>query len=327
MSERARVILAVPVPGELLERIEAIADVDPCFPPFPVEGEAVMARLPGARALLCSNLLPVDTAMLDAGSGLRAICNVGVGYDNVDLDELGRREIVVTNTPDVLTDAVAEYTIGLIIALARRIPEAAQCTRSGGWTPDSRFPMPMGTELGGKTLSIIGLGRIGSAVARRAGVFGLRLLYNDIRPVDGASVGAAEVTLDEALRRGDFVSLHVNLWEGSRGLIGERELGLMKSTAYLLNTARGPVVREADLYRALCEGRIAGAALDVMDPEPPLPGNPLLALPNVIATPHYASGAVETRLKMATLAVENLLSVLAGRCPPSAVNPEAWTPA
>lgn len=325
MSERVRVLLAVPLPPDLLERIQAAADVDACFPPFPVERGAVLERLPGARALLCSNLLPIDSAILDAGSELRAICNIGVGYDNVDLEDLGRRRIVVTNTPDVLTDAVAEYTIGLIITLARRITDAAQCTRSGGWTPETRFPMPMGMELGGKTLSIIGLGRIGSAVARRAGVFGLRLLYNDIRPVDGAAVGAEEVTLEEALGQGDFVSLHVNLWEGSRGLIGARELALMKPSAYLVNTARGPVVREEDLYRALADGRIAGAALDVTDPEPPLPGNPLLALPNVIVTPHYASGAVETRVKMATLAVENLLSVLAGRCPPSAVNPEAWT--
>lgn len=324
MTERPRVVLAVPLPPDLLERIQAVAEVDVCFPPFPVEREAVTARLPGAHALLCSNLLPIDAAMLDAAGSLRAICNVGVGYDNVDLEDLARRAIVVTNTPDVLTDAVAEYTIGLIIALARRITEAAQCTRSGGWTPEARFPMPMGAELGGKTLSIIGLGRIGTAVARRADVFGLRLLYNDIRPIDGASVGAEEVSLEEALRRGDFVSLHVNLWEGSRGLIGERELALMKPSAYLLNTARGPVVREADLYRALCEGTIAGAALDVLDPEPPLPGNPLLTLPNVIVTPHYASGALETRLKMATLAVENLLAVLAGECPPCAVNPEAW---
>lgn len=322
MSRGLRVLLAVPVPPALMERVAAIADVDACVPPFPPRREDVLAKLPTADALLTSNLLPIDGEMLDAGVRLRAICNVGVGYDNVDVGDLSRRGIVVTNTPGVLTDAVADFTIGLILALARRIPEAASRVRAGEWVKGAVFPL--GMELGGKTLSIIGLGRIGSAVSRRAQVFGLRVVYNDIREVDGASVGAERVSLEEALRQGDFVSLHVNLWEGSRALIGAPQLALMKSTAYLINTARGPVVRERDLYDALCEGRIAGAALDVTDPEPPDPADPLLRLPNVIVTPHYASGAAETRIKMAELAVKNLLAVLRGELPPCAVNPEAW---
>lgn len=322
MSRDLRILLAVPVPPALIERIAAVADVDACVPPFPPAREDLVARLPQADALLTSNLLPIDGGMLDAATRLRAICNIGVGYDNVDVAELTRRGIVVTNTPGVLTDAVADFTIGLILALARRIPEAVQRVRAGEWVKGAAFPM--GMELGGKTLSIIGLGRIGSAVARRAHVFGLRVVYNDIREVDGESVNAESVSQEDALRQGDFVSLHVNLWEGSRGLIGEPQLALMKPTAYLVNTARGPVVRERELYEALRRGRIAGAALDVTDPEPPDPANPLLQLPNVIVTPHYASGAAETRVKMAELAVENLLAVLRGQRPPCAVNPEAW---
>ncbi len=257
--------------------------------------------------LLATSVLPLDAALLESAPRLRVISNIGVGYDNVDLEVAARRGIVVTHTPGVLSGAVAELTMSLILNLARRLPEAMQAAREGRWDD------PIGVGLLGKTLAIIGMGRIGREVARRAAAFGMRVVYHDVLNLAGVDAIATQpATLDEALREADFVSLHANLTAKSRRLIGAREMALMKPGAYLINTSRGAVVDQAALYEALREGRIAGAALDVLEQEPPALNEPLLSLPNVIVTPHIGSATAETRAAMVELAVRNLIACLFG---------------
>lgn len=267
----------------------------------------------------------VDGALLDAAPRLRVVSNCAVGFDNVDVDAATARGVVVTNTPGVLTETVADFTMALLLAAARRLIEADRYTRAGKW--QSWEPMLfLGQDVYGATLGLVGLGRIGAAVARRAHGFGMTVLYHDVvrREDLERDLGLRYAALDEVLRQADFVSLHVPLAPQTRHLIGAAQLALMKPTAVLINTARGPVVDPEALYHALAGRRIAAAALDVFEVEPVPSDDRLLTLDNIVVAPHIASASVETRTKMAVMAAENLLGALAGRRPPNLVNPEVW---
>jgi glyoxylate reductase len=265
----------------------------------------------------------VDQALLEACPKLRVVSNVAVGYNNVDVAACTRRGVVVTNTPDVLTDTTADFAWTLLMATARRLVEADRYVRAGRFN-QWEYMLQLGGDVHGKTLGVVGFGRIGRAMARRALGFAMRVLYQDAVAADAATereLNATRVDLPTLLHDADFVSLHTPLIPETRHLMNRSTLRAMKKTAYLINAARGPVVDEAALVEALREGWIAGAGLDVFEEEPKVhPG--LIGLSNVVLAPHIGSASLETRLKMATLAVENCLAVLEGRTPPTPVNPE-----
>ncbi|MDO8621935.1 MAG: D-glycerate dehydrogenase [bacterium] len=277
------------------------------------------------EALLCQLTDRIDGDVLEAGNpNLKIVANYAVGLDNVDLPAAKARGVIVTNTPGVLTDAVAEHTVALIFALARRIPEADAYAKSGRYTGWDPF-LFLGTELKGKTLGVIGLGRIGIGVAERCVKgMGMRVLYNDPKtnPDFERELGGQFRSLDDLLRESDVVSIHVPLLKTTHHLINAERLGRMKPTALLINTSRGSIVDEAALLDALESKRIAGAALDVFECEPSIACRAddhlrLKAMPNVILTPHIASATVEARQAMSRLAAENILAVLEGREPPN----------
>ena len=259
----------------------------------------------------------VDGSVLDAGPGLRIVANIAVGFDNIDLAAARARGVVVTNTPDVLTEATADFTWGLILAVTRRIPEGERLLRRGEWTGWA-LDFMLGSDLRGKQLGIVGLGRIGRAVAARAGAFGMRVAFTtlDADAPDGgrADPGWARMNLDELLSSSDVVSFHVPLTASTRHLVDRRAVLRMKRRAYLVNTSRGPVIDEAALAWALREGLIAGAALDVYEQEPRVHPD-LLGIENVVLAPHLGSATVETRTAMADLAARNVLAVLSGASP------------
>jgi phosphoglycerate dehydrogenase-like enzyme len=259
--------------------------------------------------------------MLDAAPRLRVISNFGVGFNNVDLADCTRRGIAVCNTPGVLSGAVADLTMLFILAAARHFSANSHHARRGGWSRDEAGP-ELGFDLPGKTLGLVGYGRIGRETATRARAFGMRVVYYDALPQDDGGL-ASPLPLTELLGTADIVSLHVNLTPETLHLIGARELALMKPGAWLVNTSRGPVIDQTALAVAVRDGRIAGAALDVLEVEPPPEDEPLLTMPNVITMPHIGSATVETRAAMLDLSVSNLLAVLNGEVPPSCVNPEA----
>jgi glyoxylate reductase len=265
----------------------------------------------------------VDGELLDRAPGLRVVANYAVGFDNIDVPAATQRGVVVTNTPGVLTETVADLAMALILASARRLVEADRYTRANRW--QSWEPMLfLGPDVHGATLGLVGVGRIGGAVARRARGFNMRILYHDVvrrEDLEG-ELGLQFRPLEEVLRESDFVSVHTPLTPETRHLIGREQLRMMKRTAVLVNTARGPIVDTRALAEALREGWIWGAGIDVFEKEPVEPDHPLLALDNVIVLPHIASASVETRTKMALMAAENLLAVLEGRRPPNPVNPE-----
>jgi glyoxylate reductase len=280
----------------------------------PLPKVELIRRLKGKDALICHIISTVDEEILAAAPGLKAVCNVAVGFNNIDVEACKRRGVVVTNTPDVLTETTADFAWALLMAAARRVVEADRFARSGQWTR-WQWDLLWGNDVYGKTLGIVGFGRIGRAVARRALGFNMRILYHDTVRADAAAERELKATYmepDALLRESDFVSLHTLLIPQTRHLINERTLRLMKKTAILVNAARGPIVDEAALVRALTEGWIAGAGLDVFEEEPKIhPG--LLGLTNVTLAPHIASASLDTRLAMATLAVRNCLAILDGR--------------
>jgi glyoxylate reductase len=267
----------------------------------------------------------VDEELLEQAPRLRVVANVGVGYDKIDVAACTRRHIVVTNTPGVLTEATADLAFALLMAVARRIVESDRYVREGHWRY-WKWEYLWGADLYRKTLGLYGFGRIGQAVARRGRGFSMRVLYYDLErptPAEEQELGAQFVDRETLLREADFLSLHLPLTPETYHLIGARELAMMKPTAFLINAARGKSVDEAALVEALESRRIAGAGLDVFEQEPSVQPA-LLALPNVVLTPHIGSATSETRLAMAMLAAENLLAALEGRCPPNPVNPEVY---
>jgi glyoxylate reductase len=282
----------------------------------PLAKADLIKRLRGKDALICHIISTVDEEVLAGAPGLKAVCNVAVGFNNIDVAACRRRGVVVTNTPDVLTETTADFAWALLMAAARRVVEADRFARSGQWTR-WQWDLLWGNDVYGKTLGIIGFGRIGRAVARRALGFNMRVLYHDTVRADPTverEVKATYMERDTLLRESDFVSLHTLLIPETRHLIDERTLRLMKKTAILVNAARGPIVDEAALARALKEGWIAGAGLDVFEEEPTI--HPALAtLANVTLAPHIASASLDTRLAMANLAVRNCLAVLDGKPP------------
>lgn len=287
------------LPARVIVPLEAVASVES----GPREGfshEELMARVKTADALVCQLTDPIDRAIIEAAPSLRVIANVAVGYDNIDLAAAGERAIVVTNTPDVLTNAVAEFTWALILAVTRRVVEGDRALRRGTWTGWALDYMP-GMELAGKQLGIIGRGRIGRAVAAKAEAFGMRVKF-----------ARHDVSFDELLVTSDVISLHVPLTDGTYQLINRKALVRMKRSAYLINTSRGQVVDEDALAWALGEGLLAGAALDVYEKEPAVHPD-LLAHENVILAPHIGSATRETRTAMAELAIRNVIEVLGGR--------------
>jgi phosphoglycerate dehydrogenase-like enzyme len=283
------------------------------------------AHLNEAEGLFCLLTIPVRKELLDRMPRLRAVSNMAVGVDNVDVAACTARGIPVGNTPGVLTDATADLTMALLLAAARRLPQAAQDTHAGRWTTWSPTGW-LGADLRGATLGIVGLGKIGRAVAERACGFGLRIVYTDTTPRQDveAELGTTFLSFDELIRQSDFISLHCPLTPETCGLINETVLREMKPTAILVNAARGPVVDTTALTRALAEGRIAAAALDVTDPEPLPSDHPLYSLPNCLIVPHIGSATRGTRRRMAEMACENLLAGLEGRSLPYCVNPEVY---
>lgn len=264
---------------------------------------------------------PFSAKVINATDKLKIIAREGVGYDNVDVSAATRRNILVTLTP-VLHEAVADLTFGLIIAVVRGMMIADKSVKSGEWPYFGEF---VTHDVSGSTLGIIGLGRIGSCVARRAKCFSMKVLYYDVvRNKDlEKELEIKYVSFYDLLKNSDTITIHTPLTKKTERLIGEKEVSLMKDGAYLINTSRGGVVDENALYKALKTGKLAGAGLDVLTEEPPSPDNPLLKLPNVVITPHSASMTVETLKKVAFTVVEEVISVLEGRAPRYALNPEA----
>jgi len=322
---RPKVYVTRRLPGEAMDLLQQHTQVtvwgEDAVPP---PKEVIKREVADADGLISLVTDPIDAEVMDAAPKLRVISNYAVGYDNIDIPAATARGIVVTHTPGVLTETVADFAFALILAAARRVVEADRFTREGKWK--SWEPMLfLGQDVYGATLGLVGLGRIGSAVARRAKGFDMRVLYYDVvrREDLEKTLGLEFTDLDTLLRESDFVSIHTPLTPETRHLIGARELSLMKPTAILVNTARGPIVDTIALAKALRERRIWAAGIDVFETEPVPPDHPLLQLDNVVVAPHIASASIATRTKMALLAVENLLSVLEGRTPPHPVNPEA----
>src|SRR5881296_612874 len=282
----------------------------------PLSKAELIRRLQGKEALVCHIISAIDEEVFAACPDLKVVANVAVGFNNVDVAAATRHGVIVTNTPDVLTETTADFAWALLMAAARRVVEADRFARSGQWSR-WQWDLLWGYDVYGKTLGVVGFGRIGRALARRALGFSMRVLYHDTVRADAAAERELKATYmerDALLRESDFVSLHTLLIPETRHLIDERTLRLMKKTAILVNAARGPIVDEAALVRALKEGWIAGAGLEVFEEEPKIhPG--LLSLTNVTLAPHIASASLDTRLAMATLAVRNCLAVLEGKPP------------
>jgi glyoxylate reductase len=305
----ARCFVTRELPGPALGRLSERHKVDVWPERLPPTAAQLRAHLAGAHGLITTVSDRVDEAALDAAPDLEAIATYAVGYDNIDIEAARRRRIAVGNTPDVLTDATADLAFALLLAAARRLPQGIDAVRGGDW-----LTWEPGRDLGfavhGATLGIIGGGRIGQAVAQRAQGFAMEVL------ISGRTSG---VPLGELLARADFVSLHVPLTDDTRRLVDDELLGRMKSTAFLINTSRGGVVDQPALARALHAGQIAGAALDVTEPEPLPADDPLLDAPNLIVVPHIGSATHAARQQMAELAVDNLIAALDGNPMPHPV--------
>ncbi|MEA2408330.1 MAG: glyoxylate reductase [Thermoleophilaceae bacterium] len=313
MGAQARVFVTRQLPGDALDRLEAEHDVEVWPERLPPSQDELRARAPGLEGLLSTLTDRVDAELIDAAPRLRAISNYAVGVDNVDVAAATARGIPVGNTPGVLTDSTADLAMALMLGIARRLAEGESFVRAGKWKTWEPGLM-LGRDLHGATVGIVGYGRIGKAVARRLEGFGCELLTTSRS--DG-------VPLDELLERSDFVTLHCPLTPETRGLIDAAALRRMKSTAYLVNTARGPVVDTDALAAALHAGEVAGAALDVTDPEPLPADHPLLDAPNLLVVPHIASATHATRGRMAEIAVDNLLAGLAGEPMPHSFTSQA----
>jgi glyoxylate reductase len=299
----ARCFVTRRLPGTALERLSGAHEVEIWPERLPPDPDRLRTGAEKAHGLLTMLSDRVDAALIEACPELRAIANYAVGFDNIDLDAASARGIQVGNTPDVLTDATADLAFALLMAAARKLPQAMADVSKGDWLTwePARY---LGASVHGATLGIIGMGRIGAAVARRGRGFDMEVIHSDI---------GGGLPLEELLERSDFVSLHAPLTPETHHLIDAHALSRMRSSAILVNTARGPMVDQQALAQALREGTIAGAALDVTDPEPPDRNDPLLSAPNLIVTPHIGSATRAAREQMADMAVDNLLAGLDGR--------------
>jgi glyoxylate reductase len=302
-ARMARVFVTRELPFPALDRLRDAHDVDVWPEPEPPPPEELRRRAADADALLTMLTDKVDDALFDAAPSVKAVANLAVGIDNIDLEAARRRGVAVGNTPDVLTAATADLALALLLASARGILAGEARVRAGAWGT-WQPAQDLGADVSGATLGIVGLGRIGGAVADRARAFGMDVI---------ATRRSGGMPLGELLERADFVSLHAPLTPETRHVIDAQALGRMKPTAHLINTARGGLVDQRALAEALEQGEIAGAALDVTDPEPLPPDDPLLRAPNLIVVPHIGSATHRTRARMADVAVDNLLAALDGR--------------
>lgn len=322
MAEKPKVFVTRPLPAATLELLASRCEVHLYPEDTALEPAELGEHCRDAEGLLVVGVR-VNAEVLRQAPSLKVVANCGVGYDNIDVAACTARRIVVTNTPGVLTDTTADLAFALLMAVARRVAEGDRLVRDGRWAR-WQWGLLWGADVHGQTLGLYGFGRIGQAVAWRARGFAMRIIYHDVQRAPEAverELGAQFVGRETLLRESDFLSLHVPLTPETEHLIGAHELSLMKPSAFLINTARGQVVEEEALIVALKSHTIAGAALDVFEQEPHVSPD-LLKLDNVVLTPHVASATAATRLKMAMLAVENLLAALAGHRPPNAVNPE-----
>jgi glyoxylate reductase len=323
---RPRVFVSRVIPDEGLDRVRAACEMDLWTEELPPPRDELLRRVAGCDGVLTLLTDRVDDEFLDAaGPGLKVVSNYAVGFDNIDVAACARRGIPVGNTPGVLTDTTADLAFALLMAAARRLPEGDRYVRDGRWRTWGPLLL-LGPDVHGSTIGIVGFGRIGQAVARRAAGFGMRILYHDVAPLPDevtGPLGATYTPLETLLAESDFVSLHVNLTAETRHLISSRTLALMRPTAVLVNTSRGPVVDQAALASALRDGIIAAAALDVTDPEPIPMDDPLVGLDNCLIVPHIASASRATRGRMAEMAAANLLAGVRGERLPTEVPPPA----
>ncbi|MBA3531974.1 MAG: D-glycerate dehydrogenase [Ardenticatenales bacterium] len=321
---KARVYVTRLLPAAGMDRILAETEAVVWEGEMPPPKEEILRQVASCEGLVCLLTDPIDAEVMDAAPHLKVIAQMAVGYDNIDIPAATERGIPVGNTPGVLTETTADMAWTLLMATARRVGDGQQYVRDGKW--QTWGPMTLlGPDLYGATLGIVGMGRIGVAVARRAQGFNMRILYTNLFPVPEADLlGASQVEMDTLLAESDFISLHCALTPETTHLIGAAELRKMKPGALLINTSRGPVVDQDALTEALQAGVIAGAGLDVTDPEPIDPNHPLVHMENVIVLPHIASASIGTRNKMAELTADNLLAGLRGERLPNPVNPEVY---
>jgi len=289
--------------------------------------EEIIKRGKDADALVTLLTDPIDAEVIDACKNLKVIAQYAVGFNNIDVEYATKKGIIVTNTPGVLTESTADFTWALLMSIARRTVEGDEYVRTGQWKVGWGPTILIGTDVFGKTLGIIGAGRIGRAVARRSKGFGMKVLYYTRTRTEehdklDEEIGSKQVDLETLLKESDYISLHVPLTSETRHMLGEKEFKMMKKTAILINTARGQVIDEKILIKALQEGWIAGAALDVFTVEPLPLDSPLIKMKNVVLAPHAGSASLETRSKMAKMVAENLILALEGKRPPNIVNPE-----
>lgn len=312
MVQKPKVLITRMIPDAGLERIREHCDTDIWLNARPIPYETLLRRVQGIDGLVCLLSDQIDAQVMDtAGPSLKVISQYAVGFDNIDIEAAEERGIPVGHTPGVLTESTADMTFALMMVIARRVLEGVEYVRAGKWRTWGPT-LFMGHDIHGKTLGIVGLGRVGKAVAERAKGFKMRVLAYDPSCTEGEAdeVGASLVLLEELLRESDFISLHVPLTEETRGMIDGDALAKMKPSAFLINTARGQVIDQAALTQTLQHKEIAGAALDVTDPEPISVRDPLLNLNNVIVLPHIASATFDTRDKMAVMATDNLMAGL-----------------
>jgi glyoxylate reductase len=323
--KRKKIYVTRELPEEAIQILKPKFEVEVWQGEMPPPKSLLVEKVKEADGLICLLTEKIDEDVVNAaGSQLRGICQIAVGFDNINVKAATTKGICVTNTPGVLTETTADYAFTLLVATARRIAEADKYVKSGQWKVPWGLMMLLGQDIWGKTLGIVGIGRIGSAVARRAKGFNMKIIYYDVFRNEQVEreLGVEYVPLEKLLKESDFVTVHVPLTPETHHLINEDRLRTMKKTACLVNTSRGPVVDEKALYKALKEGWIWAAGLDVWEKEPVDQNNPLLKLNNVTAAPHIASGSIATRTRMAVMAAENMVAILEGRVPPNLVNRE-----
>jgi glyoxylate reductase len=312
------------VPYKAVQFLKSIATVKINPKDGPPARDVLLKEVEEVDGLFCLLTEKVDAELLDRAKKLKVVANMAVGYDNINVEEATKRGVMVGNTPGVLTETTADTAFALMLSVARRVVEADNYVRDGKWTIPWTPMMMVGYDVYGKTLGIYGLGRIGYAVAKRAKGFGMRLIYYDAIRNEKAEkeLGIEYMPFEDVLRQCDFLTVHVPLLPETRSSVGEKQFAMMKKTAFVINNARGPIVDEPALIKALQEKRIAGAGLDVFWHEPIEKGNPLLKMSNVVLLPHVSSGSIETRIAMAMLAAQNIASGLKGETPPALVNKE-----
>jgi glyoxylate reductase len=323
MSSRPRVFVTRRIPAKGLDQITSSTEAEVWPGELPPPYEVLREKVKGCAGLVSLLTDRIDAALLDAAPALKVVSNYAVGFNNIDIPAATARGIRVGNTPGVLTDATADLAFCLLIAAARRLVDGHDYGRAGKWKTWEPLGH-IGQDLAGKTLGVVGMGRIGQALAKRChGGWGMRVLYHDVRDVEAADreMGARRVPLDTLLAESDFISVHTDLNETTRGMFNASAFRKMKRTAVFVNTARGPVVVEKDLVDALNGGVIFAAGLDVTDPEPPVADSPLFRTPNLIVAPHIASATTGTRDAMADICARNLLAGLRGEPMPACVNP------